>query len=114
MPFRKRRQPLQFTDEELRKLESIRKSRTEEKRRTLARCHPLDSLSGQSDEAIARRHHIRRGTVVLCIRKCLQSGLDTALEELPRSGKPRQLPDDAKAWVRNYACQKPKDSGLLM
>jgi hypothetical protein len=33
--------------------------------------------------------------VVLCIRKCLQFG----------------LPDDAIAWVRNCACQKPKESG---
>lgn len=111
MPFLKRRKPLQFTDEERRRLESIRKSRTEEKRRTLRAAILLDSLSGQSDEAIARHHHISRGTVVLCIQKCLQSGLETALGELPRSGKPRQLPDDAKTWVRNCACQKPKDLG---
>jgi transposase len=111
MPFLKRRKPLQFTDEELSRLESIRKSRTEEKRRTVRAAILLDSLAGQSDEAIARHHHISRGTVVLCIRKCLQSGLETALQELPRSGKPRQLPDDAKAWVRNCACQKPKDLG---
>jgi transposase len=111
MPFPRRRQPLQFTDEELRTLESIRKSRTEEKRRTLRAAILLDALSGQSDEAIAQHHHVSRGTVVLCIRKCLQSGLDTALGELPRSGKPRQLPDDAKAWVQSCACQKPKELG---
>lgn len=111
MPFPKRRKSLQFTDEELRRLESISKSRTEEKRRTLRAAILLDSLSGRSDEDIARHHHLSRGTVVLCIRKCLQSGLETALQELPRSGKPRQLPDDAKVWVRNCACQKPKDLG---
>ena len=71
----------------------------------------LDSLSGQSDETIARRHHISRSTVVLCIQKCLQFGLDAALGELPRSGKPRQLPDDAIAWVLHCACQKPKELG---
>ncbi len=111
MPFPKRRKPLQFTEEELRRLESIRKSRTEEKRRTVRAAILLDALAGQSDEAIARRHHISRGTVVLCVRKCLQSGLETALQELPRPGKPRQLPDDAKVWVQNCACQKPKDLG---
>jgi len=111
MPFPRQRPPLQFTDEELRKLESIRKSRTEEKRRTVRAAILLDSLSGQSDEAIARRQQVSRGTVVLCIRKCLQSGLETALGELPRPGKPRQLPDDAKAWVRHCACQKPKELG---
>src|SRR5271168_2507608 len=111
MPFPRRRKSLQFTDEELGKLECIRKSRTEEKRRTIRAAILLDSFAGQSDEAIARRHHISRGTVVLCIRKCLQSGFETALQELPRSGKPRQLPDDAKVWVRNCACQKPKELG---
>ncbi|MGH9629622.1 MAG: helix-turn-helix domain-containing protein, partial [Bryobacteraceae bacterium] len=75
----RRRRPLQFSDEELRKLESIRRSRTEEKRRTLRAAILLDSLAGLSDEAIAQHHHVSRGTVVLCIRKCLQSGLETAL-----------------------------------
>lgn len=111
MPFPRRRKPLQFTTEERSRLESIRKSRTEEKRRTLRAAILLDSLAGQSDEAIARHHRISRGTVVLCIQKCIRSGLETALKELPRSGKPRQVPDDAKAWVRNCACQKPKELG---
>jgi transposase len=71
----------------------------------------LDSFSGQSDESIAQRHHVSRSTVVLCIQKCLQFGLDAALGELPRSGKPRQLPDDAIAWVQYCACQKPKELG---
>ena len=111
MPFPRKRNALQFTEPELRKLESIRKSRTEEKRRTLRAAVLLDSVSGQSDEIIAQRHHVSRGTVVLCVQKCLQFGLDAALGELPRPGKPRQLPDDAIAWVLNCACQKPKELG---
>ncbi len=111
MPFPRKRNALQFTEQERCKLESIGKSRTEEERRTLRAAILLASLSGQSDEAIARHHHVSRGTVVLCIQKCLQFGLDAALGELPRPGKPRQLPDDAIAWVQNCACQKPKELG---
>src|SRR5216117_4353794 len=111
MAFPKKRIGLQFTEPERRKLESIGKSRIEEKRRTLRAAFLLDSLSGESDEAIARHHHDSRSTVVLCIQKCLQFGLDAALGELPRPGKPRQLPDDAIAWVQNCACQKPKELG---
>jgi transposase len=48
---------------------------------------------------------------VLCIRKCLQFGLNAALRELPRRGKPRQLPEGAIAWVLPCACQKPKELG---
>lgn len=102
---------LQFSEQERQKLVSIRNSRTEEMRRTLRAAILLDSCSGQSDEAIAQHHHISRSTVVLCIQKCLEFGLDAALGELPRPGKPRQLSDDAIAWVQYCACQKPKELG---
>jgi transposase len=111
MPFPRKRASLQFSEQDLFKLESIRKSRTEEKRRTLRAAFLLESRSGQSDGAIARRHHVSRSTVVLCIQKFLEFGLDAALGELPRPGKPRQLPDDAIAWVQYCACQKPKELG---
>ncbi len=111
MPFPKKRCPLQFSELDLLKLESIRKSRTEEKRRTLRAAFLLDSQSGQTDEAIARHHPVSRSTVVLCVGKFLQFGLEAALGELPRPGKPRQLPDDAIAWVQDCACQKPKELG---
>lgn len=111
MPFPRKRSPVQLSEQDTLKLEAIRKSRTEEKRRTLRAAFLLDSQSGQSDEAIARRHHVSRSTVVLCIQKFLQFGLDAALGELPRPGKPRQLADDAVAWVQNCACQKPRDLG---
>ena len=110
-PFPRKRNALQFTEPELRELNSIRKSRTEQKRRTLRAAILLDSLSGQSDQRIARSHDVSRSTVVLCIQKCLEFGLEAALGELLRPGKPRQLPDDAIAWVRNCACPKPKELG---
>jgi transposase len=109
MPFPRKRKVLQFTEQEERELEAIRKSRTEEKRRTVRAAILLDSRSGRSDEMIAQHHHVSRGTVVLCIEKFLEFGLDAAIGELPRPGKPRQLPDDAIAWVLNCACQKPKE-----
>src|SRR5260370_22731727 len=111
MPFPRKRPPVQFSEEEMLKLESLRKSRTEEKRRPLRAAFLLDSLSGQSDEAIAQHYHVSRSTVVLCIQKFLQFGLDVALGELPRPGKPRQLPDDAIVWVQHCACQKPNELG---
>ena len=55
------------------KLESIRKPSTEEKRRTFRAAFLLDSLSGESDEAIAQHYHVSRSTVVLCIQKFFNS-----------------------------------------
>src|SRR5262252_4741154 len=111
MPFPRKRAPLQFSEQDLLTLESIRKSRSEEKRRTLRAAFLLESRSGRSDASIARRHHVSRSTVILCIQKFLQFGLEAALGELPRPGKPRRLPDDAIAWVQHCACQKPKELG---
>ena len=111
MPFARERNALQFTDEELRKLQTISRSRTEEKRRTLRAAILVQSRSGRSDESMARHHQVSRGTVVLCIRKFLEFGLEAALGELPRAGRPRQLPDDALAWVPHLACQKPQEWG---
>ena len=111
MAFPKTRKALVLTEQERQRLETIRRSRTEEKRRTVRAGILLDSLAGLTDQAIARAHHVNRNTVVLCIQKCLRFGLDAALGELPRSGKPRQLSDEAIAWVSDCACQKPKDLG---
>ena len=111
MPFQRRRGLLVFSEDEERMLERLRKSRTEEKRRTVRAAILLDSVAGLSDQAIARAHRVNRNTVILCIQKCLRFGVQAALGELPRSGKPRRVSDAAIAWVQNSACQKPKELG---
>jgi len=64
-----------------------------------------------SDQAIAAKHRVNRNTVLLCIQKGLRFGIEAALGELPRPGKPRRVSDDAIAWVQHCACQKPKELG---
>ena len=108
MPFRRRRGLLVFSEDEQRMLERLRKSRTEEKRRTVRAAILLDGFAGLSDQAIARAQRVNRNTVMLCIRKCLRFGVQAALGELPRSGKPRRVSDAAIAWVQNCACQSPR------
>ena len=93
------------------RLEAIRRSRTEEKRRTVRAAILLDAAAGVSDKANATARQLNRNTVVLCVSRYLRFGLDAALGELPRSGKPRLLSDESIAWVQNLACQKPKDLG---
>lgn len=111
MPFVTKRPRLSLTVEETQKLESLRRSRSGEKRTTLHAGILLDSTSGMTDGAVARRNGVNRHTVALCVRKFLQFGLEAALGELPRSGQSRRIPDDAIAWVLNCACQKPKELG---
>jgi transposase len=71
----------------------------------------LDAANGMADKANAAARQVNRNTVVLCLGKYLGFGLEAALGELPRSGKPRQISDEGLAWIQNLACQKPKDLG---
>jgi transposase len=111
MPFAKRRKPLELSDDEVQRLEIIRRSRTEERRRTVRAAILLDAHAGLSDPTIARAHDINRNTVVRCISKYLRFGVEAALGELPRVGRPRRLSDAAIAWVLDLACRKPKELG---
>jgi transposase len=93
------------------KLELLRRSRSEEKRRVLHAAILLDCANGMSDSAIATARGVNRHSVALCAEKFLKFGLEAALGELPRPGKLRRIPDDAIAWVLHCACQKPKEAG---
>lgn len=111
MPFLKKRKAVILSEVERQQLEAIRRSRTEEKRRTVRAAILLDAAAGKSDGAIARAHRVNRNTVLLCVRKYLGLGVEAALGELPRSGRPRKISDPAIAWIQQLACQKPKDVG---
>lgn len=42
----------------------------------------------------------------------LQNGSIAALDDLPRSGRPSEITDDAKAWVVSIACKPPTKFGF--
>ena len=111
MPFTTKRQALSLTADEKLRLESLRRSRSGEKREALHAGILLDLAGGMSDGGGARSNGVNRHTVALCARKFLQFGLEGALGELPRPGKSRRIPDDAIAWVLHCACEKPKELG---
>jgi transposase len=111
MPDPGKRRQLILSAEDRALLEVIRRSRTEEKRRTIRAAILLDAAGGVGDQANAAAQNVNRNTVVLCIGKYLRFGLDAALGDLPRPGKPRRVTDEAIAWIQNLACQKPRDLG---
>jgi transposase len=111
MPVGRKRVRLMLSAEDRAWLETISRSRTEERRRTVRAAILLDAANGVSDQANAAARQVNRNTVILCVRKYLGFGLEAALGELPRSGKPRQVSDEAITWIQNLACQKPKDLG---
>src|SRR4051794_38131572 len=107
MPFVTKRPPLNLSAADRARLEELRRSRSEEKRRGLHAAILLDSAGGMSDSAIAAANSVNRHTVALCVRKFLQFGLDAALGELPRPGKSRRRGRPACASWQSRRADRP-------
>jgi transposase len=111
MPSDRRRPQLTLTGEVIDKLQQISKSRSESAGRVERAKMILAYSRGDSISAIARRHSTGRAKIQRCIKKALQFGALTALDDLPRSGRPPEITPEARIWLVNSACQKPKDFG---
>ena len=47
----------------------------------------------------------------MCIKKYQSGGIQTALFDEQRKGRPVEITDDAVAWIINLACQRPAELG---
>jgi hypothetical protein len=72
MPFVTKRQPLNLLAADREKLESLRRSRSEEKRRVLHAAILLDCANGINDSAIAVAHGVNRHSLARCVDKFLE------------------------------------------
>lgn len=66
---------------------------------------------GKSYEEIEEKLELTRPSIRLCIDKYLEGGINNALEDKSGRGVKAEIFEDAKLWVVNIACQKPKDFG---
>lgn len=66
---------------------------------------------GDSNQAIADRIDVNINTVKLCINKYKRGGIQEALHDSPRKGRPVEITDDAVSWIIDIACQRPADLG---
>ena len=103
--------PLELTAGEVAELTRISRSRTEPKNRTERAEMMLMYHKGEKIAAIARRFAVHRPKVERQLNKALQMGAIQSLRDLPRSGKPGVITDDARAWIVSLACVKPHDIG---
>lgn len=54
---------------------------------------------------------MNRKSVMLCINKYLEGGVENALFDVPGCGRNAEITDDEKAWIINIACRKPVNLG---
>lgn len=111
MPFVSKRPKLELTDKENEYLTSLSHSRTESIRRVERAKILLLSYQGKNDSRIADELNTNRQKVIRCIKKALAYGIQEAIDDLPRSGRPREITPEGRAWIISLACMKPKDLG---
>ena len=103
--------PLILSAEDKSHLESIIKIRTLQAQTvTRARILLLKS-NGESVDSIAEKVGLNRNSVLLCLKKYSQGGIENALYDAPGRGRNAEITDDEKAWIINVACQKPVELG---
>lgn len=107
-----KRADLVISVEELNNLESIAQSRIlpqreVERARILIRWHKRLPI-----QQIVKEVGVDKNTVYKCIDKSLSMGVLQGLKDLPHRSKESEITLEAKAWVVNLACTKPKDLGL--
>lgn len=102
---------LPLSDEDKKYLKSLSKTRTIQAQVVDRARILLYKADGVSFDDIAARLNISKRTVRLCISKFNSGGLDAALFDAKRSGRPAEVSDAAKAWIINLACQRPADLG---
>ena len=71
----------------------------------------LLKAEGTPIDDIADKVGINRKSVMLCINKYLEGGVENALFDAPGRGRNTEITDDEKAWIINIACQKPVNLG---
>src|SRR6266481_6047088 len=102
---------LVLTDEEKNHLAQLRQSKTAafrdvQRAQILWRYH-----SGETVSQIARALKMTRKSVLKWMDKALQIGVMVGMKDTPHKPREAVITDDAKAWVVNLACSKPKEFG---
>lgn len=60
-----------------------------------------------SIDVIADKVGLNRCSVMLCLKKFKEGGVENALFDAPGRGKNSEITDEEKSWIINIACQKP-------
>ena len=102
---------LSIGGEDLAKLVSITRSRTEQANRVERARMLLAYREDPSFFAVGRALDVHHQTVQRCAERALAYGPMAALDDRPRPGKEPTITAEAKAWLVSLACRKAKDLG---
>jgi transposase len=111
MTARRRAIELSIEEEDLARLFSIARSRTEPASRVERARMLLAYREDPSFFAVGRALGVHHQTVQRCVERALAYGAIAALDDRPRPGKEPTITAEARTWVVSLACRKAKDLG---
>lgn len=100
-----------LTDEDYAYLQSLTRQRTIQAQAVERAKILLYKAQGDANQTIADRLDININTVKLCLNKYKSGGIQKALFDGQRKGRPVEITDDSVSWIINIACQRPADLG---
>ena len=100
-----------LTDEDYEYLQSLTRQRTIQAQVVERARILIYKAQGDANQTIADRLDININTVKLCLNKYKSGGIQEALFDEQRKGRPVEITDDAVSWIINIACQRPADLG---
>jgi transposase len=102
---------LALSEEDVRKLNAVARSRTEAASRVERARMLLAYREDPSFYAVGRAVGVHHQTVQRCVERAVAYGALAALDDLPRPGREPTITAEAKAWLTNLACRKAKELG---
>ena len=109
MPRKSQRPKLQLDKEQRQRLLKISQSRTAPIREVQRSRILLKYVDGHTISSIKEQVNVSRPTIYKCIDKALAAGIETGLKDKYHKPRDAVITEEAKAWVVNLACTKPKD-----
>lgn len=100
-----------ISDDERAYLKSLIKTRTIQSQIVDRARILLWKSEAKTDQSIADGLGVSVNTVRRCVERYLNSGIDLAILDDERSGRPPEITDDAKSWIISVTCQKPCELG---
>ena len=111
MAARRRVIELGFTQEDVAELTRLARSRTEPASRVERARMLLAYRETPSFYAVGRTIGVTHQTVERCVRRAEKLGVIVALDDSPRPGRERVITEEARTFVVDLACRKPKELG---
>jgi transposase len=102
---------LVISDEDMLRLNTIARSRTESASRVERARMLLAYRDDSSFFAVGRALGVHHQTVQRCIERAIADGAMAALDDRPRPGKEPTITNEAKVWLVSLACRKAKELG---